>query len=70
MNYYTCAPQENGDILLKYNIIDIANYNIIKQDDGNVLLQKKQQEIYLVYFCILIAIYNNICKTIKAMMIQ
>lgn len=49
MNYYTCVPQENGDILLKYNIIDVANYNIIKQDDGNVLLQKKQQVIYIDY---------------------
>jgi len=49
MNYYTCTPQENGDILLKYNIIDIANYNIIKQDDGNVLLKKKQKVIYIAY---------------------
>jgi len=49
MEFYKFKDIENGDILLEKIKIDKEEYDVIKQDNGNILLKKKLKIIVNIY---------------------
>jgi hypothetical protein len=47
MEIYTTETLENDDIFLEKYDIDLTKYNIIKQENGDIILKKIKKNIYL-----------------------